>query len=216
MTTMEAIRKQATEVVLRKLVERGHRLSAAERRTLDAHVAAAVARHVEKHHEEARARPETLVEKVERARGYAAALNDAVTAYSEMHKCSRATAVEMVLAHPSTTMYHRLDRDLRDAQREVTALHKLEGTANIAPINRSTPARTPPTVKPSESGAVSQDDAPAADPDISRTSAEVLEMIANAQLRANPTMTRARATSMAALDPRFSAAHRDEKMRKGL
>jgi hypothetical protein len=160
---------------------------------------------------------ESMVEKIERAQGHAAALNDSVTAYAEMHKCSRAIAMEKVLAHPSTSQYHRLDKALMAAQREAAALHKLEGVApGNHPINRSTPARTPPTVKPSESGPAPEDSAPTADSDLSRTAAEVLGMIADAQMRANPAMTRARATSMAALDPRFSAAHRDEKMRKGL
>jgi hypothetical protein len=46
------------------------------------------------------------------------------------------------------------------------------------------------------------------------TADEVLQMIADAQQRKNPAMTRAQAVSAAALSPEFTAVHRAEKVRK--
>jgi hypothetical protein len=160
---------------------------------------------------------ESVAQKIERAQDYAVVLRDAVAAYAKAHGCTRAIAMEAVLAHPATSEYVRLDKELEAAKREAAALRKLEGTApNNHPINTSTPAKTPLVVRPSESGRVSSNDAPTADPDLAESAAEVLEMIVNAQLRANPTLSRAKATVIAGNDPRFTQAHRAEKLKKGL
>ena len=47
------------------------------------------------------------------------------------------------------------------------------------------------------------------------TADEVLQMIADAQQRKNPAMSRAQAVSAAAISPEFTAPHRAEKLRKG-
>ena len=106
---------------------------------------------------------ETPVEKVERARGHAVALENAIAAYAKANGCSRSIAMEAVLAHPTTSEYVRLDKQFAAAQREAIGLQKLEGSAGTNhPINRSKPARTPTAVRPSESGRVSSDAAPTA------------------------------------------------------
>jgi hypothetical protein len=159
---------------------------------------------------------ETPIQKIERAQAHAAALNDAITAYAKAHSCSRERAMEAVLAHPSTSEYVRLDKALAAAEREAAALQKLEGTAGTNhPINRSKPARTPTPVRPSESGRVAPHDAPAATND-EMTAEEALERLADLQQTRNPAMSRGHAVSLAALSPEFSAAHRAEKLRKGL
>lgn len=158
---------------------------------------------------------ETPVEKVERARGHAVALENAIAAYAKANGCSRSIAMEAVLAHPTTSEYVRLDKQFAAAQREAIGLQKLEGSAGTNhPINRSKPARTPTAVRPSESGRVSSDAAPTATND-EMTAEEVLERLADLQQARNPAMARGHAVSLAALSPEFSIAHRREKSRKG-
>jgi hypothetical protein len=208
MTTMEAIRKQATEEVLTKLVEGGHRLSAAERRTLDAHVAAAVVRHVEKHQEEARARPETLIEKIQRAQDYAAALEDAIVAYAKAHNCSRARAVDAVIFHPTTSEYHRLDKALAAAQREAIADREMS-KAERKPKS-DFPSMSPEQMRTSLNSGSPGDD------NIVESADAVLQRLADVQQQKNPAMTWAQAVTVAANSREFGEAHRAEKVRKGL
>jgi hypothetical protein len=210
MTMTQAIRKRATEDVLKKLAGLGYSVDEAGRRALEGRVDAAIKRHVEAREVDIRKsesggpKMETPIEKGARAEGYGAALNDAIAGYAKAHNCSRARAMEAVLAHPATSEYVRLDKALAAAQREVVGLRKLEGTApHNAPINTSKPAPTPLVVRPSEQPVV-------------RSSDDVLRELADEQMQKNPAMSRSRAVSMAALDPRFSEAHRNEKMRKGL
>jgi hypothetical protein len=158
------------------------------------------------------AQVETVVQKVERAQRHAAALNDAITAYAKANGCARSIAMEAVLAHPTTSEYHRLDKALMAAERE---LAKLEGTADgNHPINRSKPARTPVPVRPSEAGRVPAGAAPTATND-EMTAEEVLERLADIQQTKNPAMSRGKAISMAALSPEFTQAFRREKLAKG-
>jgi hypothetical protein len=159
---------------------------------------------------------ETPIQKIERAQRHAAALEDAIAAYAKANGCSRARAMDAVLAHPTTSEYHRLDKALMAAEREAAALSKLEGTADISPVNRTKPAKTPPVVKPSEAGPV-WDDAPAATrPSGAMTADEVLQRLADLQQTKAPGMSRARAVMVAANSQEFARAHKLEKMAKGL
>jgi hypothetical protein len=157
---------------------------------------------------------ETPMQKIERAQGYAMVLADSIAAYAKMHNCSRAVAMEKVLASPQVSEYHRLDRDLRDAERE---LQKLQGRTTLPRVDVSRPAKTPTPVKPTESGRVSPDVAPAATrPDGSKTADEILQQLADLQQHKNPAMARAQAIMLAANSKEFSAAHQRDKVAKGL
>jgi hypothetical protein len=225
MTMTQTIRKQATDEVLRKLAGLGYSVDAAGRRALEGRVDAAIKRHAEaqevtiRKREESESQMETPIQKAERAHDHAAALAESITAYARIHGCSRAIALEKVLASPQVSEYVRLDRAFESAQREAAAdreMRKLEGTApDNHPINRSKPARTPVPVRPTEAGAVSRDDAPAATrPEGVMTADEVLQRLAELQQRRNPAMSRAQAVSAAAISAEFTAAHRAEKVRK--
>jgi hypothetical protein len=157
---------------------------------------------------------ETLVEKVERSHRMGAILRDTIDAYAAKHGVSKSVATERILMSPEVSEYHRLDRDLRNAERATIALSKLEGSANLPPVSRSKPARTPTPVKPSEAGRVSPRDAPAATND-EETAAEALQRLADLQQTKNPAMARARAISVAANSKEFAEAFRTEKSRKG-
>jgi hypothetical protein len=214
--TVTEIRKQASEAVLRKLIAKGYGIDAAGRRAIEARVEAAVKRHVEAVDVRKReAEVDPTVGKIERAQGYAAALNDAIQAYAKAHNCSLARAADAVVLHPATSEYVRLDKQVAASQREAVMdreLRKLEGSAPS--MHRTRPARRPPVAEPSEAGSVSRDDAQAADPDLAMTADEVLERLADVQQQRNPAMSRGRAVELASFLPEFTAAHRAEKLRK--
>jgi hypothetical protein len=205
MTTLTEIRKQATEVVLRKLVERGYGVNAAERRVLDAHIAAAVVRHVEKAQEAPRARHETLVEKIARAQDYGTVLTESIAAYAAAHNVSKSVAVERVLMSPQVSEYHRLDKALAAAQREAV-MHAALGKLGARPRF--------PTKGPHEQQ--EELNASPGDENVIADVNDLIQRIAANQLRAHPAMTRAHAIERAMHHPDVVSAHVAEKRRKGL
>jgi hypothetical protein len=152
---------------------------------------------------EAKVQFETPVEKVERSRSMQSTLQDTIAAYARRHGCSLAKAADMVLLSPTTSEYHRLEKQMREVERDVR-MDKFEGAwvnTNEAAMQR--PSSTPPVARPSEEPKVESADA-------------ILQRLADAQMQRSPAMGRAQAVTIAANSPEFTAAHRAEKERKGL
>jgi hypothetical protein len=94
---------------------------------------------------------ESPVEKIARSERYGAALTDAIEGYMKAHPgCSRSAAADAVILHPATSKYVRLEKQMREVERDIR-MDKLQGSwTNTNEASRQSPAMAPLVVRPSD------------------------------------------------------------------